>query len=354
MRKIDVALLGATGSVGQRYVSMLAEHPYFRLRTLVGRSSAGKKYGEAVKWMLEGEVPAEIASMRVEEFSLDTLKDCGLIFSALPSEAASSREVELARIGKIVVSEASAHRMDQDVPLLIPEVNPQHLLLLERQRSGRKWDGGIVTTPNCTAVGLDIVLAPLVKLADVKLIVVNTMQAISGAGYLGVPSMSILENVIPFVKDEEEKVVRETAKILGRIEDGKIVNASMPMAVSCNRVSTIDGHLESLLIEYEREVSADESIDALSNFTGEPQKYGLPTAPSRPIIVRREQDRPQPRIDRMQGSVPGMSVVVGRVRRGAAKKTLQLTLLSHNTIRGAAGGAILTAELMYARKLLQN
>jgi aspartate-semialdehyde dehydrogenase len=352
-KKVDVALLGATGSVGQRYVRMLSRHPYFNLRVVVGRSSVGRRYGEAVRWMIEGRVPDEVAEMKIESINSESIKECKVVFSALPSEAALEAETRLAGEGLMVVSEASAHRMDEDVPLLIPEVNPDHLRLVELQKRRRGWEdgGAIVTTPNCTAVGLDMVLAPLLKVAPVSAIVVNTMQAVSGAGYLGVPSMSILENVIPFVKDEEEKVVRESYKILGRLEGERLVPAFLPMAVSCNRVPTLDGHMESVLVEYKDDVEVEDCVKSLATFEGEPQKLRLPTSPARPIVVRSEQDRPQPRLDRMEGTVPGMSVVVGRVRRGWGKNTVQMTLLSHNTVRGAAGGAILTAELMHAKGL---
>jgi aspartate-semialdehyde dehydrogenase len=237
--------------------------------------------------------------------------------------------------------------------LLIPEVNPQHLRLLEGQRKKRGWKGGIVTTPNCTVTGLAIVLKPILDRLEAEKVIVTTMQAISGAGYPGVSALLIAENILPYIKGEEEEACSEAKKILGAFNGSVIAPNPLPVGMSCNRVPVIDGHTETLYCEFANRVDPSDLTEALSSFRGVPQKLRLPTAPRIPIIVRAEEDRPQPRLDRMAGSVPGMSVVVGRIRRGIDEKSLQLTLLSHNTIRGAAGNAILTAELMHGRGYLR-
>jgi aspartate-semialdehyde dehydrogenase len=350
--RISVGLLGATGVVGQRYVEMLESHPRFELDVVVGRSSVGKPYGEATRWLLPRPLPRKASNLVVRGAVPASVADCDLVFSALPSEAAQGIEPLFAEAGKAVVSEASAHRMEPDVPLLVPEVNGDHLGLLESQRRNRRWAKGLVTTPNCTVTGLSIVLKALADVFPVKKVVVTTMQAVSGAGYPGVPSLLILENVIPYIRDEEEKVERESRKILGTIEGGSLIPLDLPIAVSCNRVPTLDGHLETLYCEFDRAVTPNEVESQLSGFRGEPQRLGLHTSPQAPIVVKKEEDRPQPRLDRLAGTVPGMSVVVGRVRRGIDDRSIRLTLLSHNTIRGAAGNTILTAELMLEKGYL--
>ncbi|QQG48526.1 MAG: aspartate-semialdehyde dehydrogenase [archaeon] len=352
MRELKAALLGATGAVGQRYVSMLGDHPYIKLERLMGGESAGKRYSDATRWLLPTDLPAEFASKRVLPASPKNASGCELVFSALPSEAASAIEPAFAKAGFQVVSEASAHRMDADVPLIVPEVNPDHLSLVETQRRRRRWPGSLATTPNCTVTGLAMVLKPLGDRFTLRKAIVTSMQAISGAGFPGVPSLLITENVIPYIKDEEDKVEAESRKILGAASKGSISPSGLEMAISCNRVPVVDGHLETLYAEFEEPVSPSEATKALSSFKGVPQELRLPTAPDRPIIVRQEHDRPQPRLDRLAGSVPGMSVVVGRIRKGIGRNSIQLTLLSHNTIRGAAGTAILTSELMASKGYL--
>lgn len=345
-REVRAALLGATGAVGQRYINMLPKHPYLHLDVLMGGESAGKKYGEAVHWLFPEPVDPGMAGKVVKRARPESAKDCDIVFSALPSEVAEEVEGKFAEAGLVVVSEASAHRMDPDVPLMIPEVNPGHLGLLETQKKKRGWKGAIATTPNCTGTGLSMVLKPLIDDLGARKAIVTTMQALSGAGYPGVPSLSIQENVIPYIKSEEEKVAAEAKKILGTLSHGGISPSPLAMGISCNRVAVIDGHMETLYAEFSRGVTPKAAEKSLERFRGEPQRLRLPTAPDQPIIVKRENDRPQPRLDRMAGSVPGMSVVVGRLRNGIDDRSLQLTLLSHNTIRGAAGTAILTAELM--------
>ncbi len=349
-REIRAALLGATGAVGQRYINMLGRHPYIKLEILMGGESAGKKYGEAARWLFAEPMAHGFAEKTVKVARPESAKGCDVVFSALPSEVAKEIEPRFAEAGFTVVSEASAHRMDPDVPLMIPEVNSEHLCLLETQRRTRRWKGAIVTTPNCTVTGLAIVMKPLVEEFGAEKAIVTTMQALSGAGFPGVPSLLVVDNILPYIKNEEEKVAKEAKKILGRVKvDGKttfIEPHEIPMGVSCNRVQVLDGRTETLYSEFPRAVEPSEVVRAFESFRGAPQRLKLPTAPAQPIIVRMENDRPQPRLDRMSGSVPGMSVVVGRVRNVIDDKSLMLTLLSHNTIRGAAGTAILTAELM--------
>ncbi|MEM2696782.1 MAG: aspartate-semialdehyde dehydrogenase, partial [Nitrososphaerota archaeon] len=272
-----------------------------------------------------------------------------LVLSALPSEAAREIEKQFVENGYPVVSEASAHRMEPDVPLIIPEVNPDHLELINMQKKKRRDGGFIVTTPNCTAVGLIMSLKPLLDNFGIRKVVVATYQAITGAGFPGVPSYSILGNIIPYIKNEEEKVSQETKKILGRLENGRIKYAEFPVEASCARVPTIDGHLEAVYIETEKTFDLDSVVEGFRNFKGEPQTLGLPSAPSEPIILTDLEDRPQPRLDVMAGSVPGMSIVIGRIRRGESENSLKYFVLSHNRIRGAAGIAVLTAELIYKK-----
>ncbi|HUI01840.1 MAG TPA: aspartate-semialdehyde dehydrogenase [Nitrososphaerales archaeon] len=345
-KEVRAALLGATGAVGQRYINMLPRHPYIRLEALMGGESAGKRYGDAVHWLFSDPIDPELAGKVVRQAKPESAKGCDVVFSALPSEVAAEVEVKFAEAGYTVVSEASAHRMDPDVPLMIPEVNAEHLKLLDAQKRKRGWKGALATTPNCTGTGLSMVLRPLIDDFGANKAIVTTMQALSGAGFPGVPSLSIQENVIPYIKNEEEKVAAEAKKILGKYANGAIRPNNLAMGISCNRVAVIDGHMETLYAETAKAIDPAAAERSLSRFRGEPQRLELPTAPDQPIIVRKENDRPQPRLDRMAGSVPGMSVVVGRVRRGIDERSIELTLLSHNTIRGAAGTAILTAELM--------
>jgi len=349
--KINVAILGATGMVGQQYIRLLDSHPWFEVLTLVGKKSAGKLYGEAVEWLGENDPPARIQKMEVEELVPQDFT--GLLFSCLPSEAAREQEGSYANLYPIV-SNTSAYRMEKDVPVLVPEINSSHLELIKRQRIERGWKGFIVTKPNCTTAGLVMSLKPLDDKYKVKRVIVTTMQAVSGAGFPGVPSLQIIDNIIPYIKDEEEKLVKETKKILGSLITNTVLDNPMLLAVSCNRVSVIDGHTEAVYLETEEEVDVEEAKVSMSAFKGLPQDLKLPSAPEQPIIVREGNDRPQVRRDRNAGTVPGMSVVVGRVRKGLDSRSLQYTLLSHNTIRGAAGNAILTAELLFKLGYLER
>jgi len=318
----------------------------------MGSKSAGKRYSEAVRWLFTEPIPEDISRKRVEKALPESAEGCDIIYSALPSAVAKEIDPKFAQAGFAVVSEASAHRMESDVPLMIPEINPNHLELLTNQRKTHAWKRGIVTTPNCTVTGLAIVLKPLVDSFQTGKAIVTTMQALSGAGFPGVPSLQIVENVIPYIQSEEEKVTQEAKKILGTLNGNNVIPHKIPIGISCNRVPVIDGHTETLYLEFEESVDVTNVTAALEKFRGEPQRLKLPTAPEQPIIVSREKDRPQPRLDRMAGTVPGMSVTVGRVRPGIDDRSIQLTLLSHNTVRGAAGTAILTSELMESKGYL--
>jgi aspartate-semialdehyde dehydrogenase len=278
--------------------------------------------------------------------------DVNVAFSALPSQVAEVIEPEFAKSGFTVLSNASAYRMTEDVPLIIPEVNPEHLTLVQHQKRKRGWDGCIVTDPNCSTVNLALVLKPIHDLAHVRSVSVTTMQALSGAGFPGVPSLSIVDNVIPYIDGEEEKMESETKKILGSLEGEVVRDADIRVEATCTRVPSLDGHLEILTVETEK--GMDEVIlrEVFVSFESLPHKLRLPTAPVQPIVFRNEQDRPQPRLDRFAGSVPGMSVSVGRIRISEEGRRIRLVALGHNTIRGAAGTSILTAELMREEGLI--
>jgi len=335
MRKIDVAVLGATGRVGTEYLEMLKDHPWFRVTDVTGNSKVGMKIGDVAP-----DLPSNIRSLEIKE-SDPSKVNADLIFSPLPTTVAKETESKFAESGFKVITDASPHRMDLDVPLMIPEINPGHLKLIEARI--RKEKGFIVATPNCTTIGFAMSLKPLNDAFSARKAVMTSFQALSGAGYPGVPSLDIEDNVIPFIPGEEEKVVAETNKILGDVskEKSRIVSNSIEIFCSCNRVAVIDGHLESVYLETERPIKDPEEI--LDSFSGVPQELKLPSAPKKPIVLRKENDRPQPRLDRMEGK--GMSTVVGRIRQHG-QKTMQYHLLTHNTIRGAAGGALLTAELL--------
>ncbi|MEM2567449.1 MAG: aspartate-semialdehyde dehydrogenase, partial [Candidatus Bathyarchaeia archaeon] len=331
----NVAILGATGVVGQRFIQLLYNHPWFKIEVLAAsEKSAGKSFGKVCNWTLESEMPREVAEMQVVNSDVKSVEKAGnidFVFSALPSEIAGPVEEEFAKKYP-VFSKASSHRLEEDAPLLVPEVNPEHLELVKIQKERRNWDGFISTDPNCSTIQLVITLKPLMQFG-LKKVIVSTMQALSGAGFPGVSSLSIIDNVLPYISGEEEKIELETLKILGNLDDGKIQPASIKVSASCNRVNVKDGHLECVFVELERSVSVEDVKEAFRNFKGEPQTLKLPSAPENPIIVREEEDRPQPRFDRNEGK--GMSVVVGRIRRDNVL-TIKYLCLSHNTIRGAA------------------
>jgi aspartate-semialdehyde dehydrogenase len=345
-----VAILGATGAVGQRYIELLLKHPWFKIEVLAAsEKSAGKKYKDACNWVMESNLPREIAEMNVADATVESVKKAGnvdLIFTSLPGDLAGPVEEEFAT-EYAVFSKASAHRMEKDVPLLIPEVNPEHVALIPIQKKARGWKGFITTDPNCSTIQMVMTLKPLMQFG-IKQLMVTTMQALSGAGYPGVPSLDIIDNVIPYIAKEEEKMETEAHKLLGTFDGKSIKNANFPVSASCNRVNVKDGHLESVFVKLDKNPSLAEVEEAFSTFKGEPQKLKLPSAPEFPIVVRKEANRPQPRFDRDTGN--GMSVVVGRLRKDPIM-SVKYMCLGHNTIRGGAGAGVLSAELMVAKGL---
>jgi aspartate-semialdehyde dehydrogenase len=346
-KRIDVGVLGATGMVGQQFVRQLARHPWFRPAWLAASErSEGRTYADAAPWRLSDAPPEDVRASRVE--GCVPGRGPRLVFSALDATAAKDIEPAFAAAGHLVVSNARCYRMDADVPLLIPEVNADHLALLDRQRRSRGWRGAIVTNPNCSTVVLAMVLAPLRRFG-LESVLVTTMQAVSGAGYPGVPSMDILGNVVPFIANEEEKMESETCKILGAVGESGVTPHSVAVSAHTNRVPVINGHTETISIALKSRPSIDEVCAALASFKGQPQALNLPTAPPNPIVVSEAPDRPQPRRDVERDG--GMTVTVGRVRP-CRILGVKMVALGHNTIRGAAGAAVLNAELMLATGLI--
>ena len=356
--KIPVAVLGATGSVGQRFVQLLENHPWFRLHELVASErSAGKSYAEAAQWRLETSIPSRIADLEVKKLGGEL--ESALLFSALDSEVAGEAEDLYANRGGVVVSNSKNHRMDPDVPLLVPEVNPDHIDAIEKQKKRRGGKGYIVTNPNCSTVGLVMAIAPIERQHGIENLHVTTMQAISGAGYTGVASYAILDNVIPYISGEEEKVESEPQRILGRWSGERFEDLPMMISAQTNRVPVIDGHLlcislgfrnrEDLRRQFPIERLIEDARHAILDFRSEPQRLDLPSAPKQPIHFLDQADRPQPRLDRDREN--GMSVSVGRIRP-CPILDLRMVALVHNTIRGAAGAALLNAELLEAKGLL--
>jgi aspartate-semialdehyde dehydrogenase len=350
MQKLNVAVLGATGAVGQRFVQLLENHPWFQVAEVIGSSrSAGRPYGEMVNWILDGTPPTRVADMTVK--ALDDDFDSPLIFSALPKEAADPREFELAAAGHVVSTNASANRMVEDVPLLLPEVNADHLSLIDVQRRKRGWTtGALVANSNCTAMPVVMALAPLRHFGISKIHIVS-MQSVSGAGYPGVASLDILDNVIPFVPSDEQKLETETRRMLGQVEDEQVTWLNASIGASCNRVQVVDGHLVNVSVELREKPSFDAVLEAWETFRGPQPVPALPSAPEHPLQYLPYPDRPQPRKDRMAGN--GMTTTIGRLRE-CPLLGYKFVALSHNTIRGAAGCAILNAELLAARGYLQN
>ncbi len=342
--KYKVAVLGATGIVGQRFVQLLVNHPWFKISALAASERRiGKRYGNEVDWIVSQDVPKEVRDIEMVPIDPKHI-DADIVFSALPSDVAKEIEPKFAKEGFVVASNASAFRMEEDVPLVIPEVNPDHLGLIEVQKRKRNWDGFIVTNPNCTTIALVITLKPLMNLG-LRSVKVATMQALSGAGYPGVPSLAITDNIIPFIKNEEEKVQTETLKLLGKFNGERVEFADIKVSASCHRVPVIDGHLEAVWAEFNKNISVDEVKEAFESL----EPLDLPTSPEKVIVIREEQDRPQPRLDRNAGN--GMSVVVGRIRKDD-DNSVKYILLGHNTIRGAAGASILNAELIVKEKMI--
>jgi aspartate-semialdehyde dehydrogenase len=350
-KKLRAGVLGATGLVGQRIVSLLANHPWFELSEVAASErSSGKTYAEAVRWHLDTPIPPAARELVVR--SLTPTLDCDFVFSALDSSVAGGAEEDFARVGYPVVSNSRNHRMDPDVPLLIPEVNAAHLDAIAWQQKNRGYDTGfIVTNPNCSTAGLVLVLKPLAEAFGLEKIFVVTLQAMSGAGYPGVASLDIQANVVPFISGEEEKMESEPQKLLGKWNGERFVDAGLGISAHCNRVPVIDGHLECVSLSLKKIASLREIREALSEFEVDSQLASLPSALRNPIIVLDEENRPQPRRDVNVGA--GMAAVVGRVRE-CPILDVKLTLLSHNLVRGAAGAALLNAELLAARGFLNR
>jgi aspartate-semialdehyde dehydrogenase len=334
--------------VGQRFLQLLENHPQFEVSAVAASDrSQGKNYAEACTWRLTGEMPIVARTLTVQ--APRPPLDCDLVFSSLPGEIARETEGSFAEAGYPVISNSSAFRMDDDVPLLIPEVNHEHLGLLERQRKRYPSGGYIVTNPNCSTIMIALALAPLHVTYGVEAAVATTLQALSGAGYPGVASLDILDNVLPYIGSEEEKIETETVKILGRLRDSQVERAPIKVSAQCHRVNVSDGHMAAIRVKLKREATIDGIHEAFTLYRSLPQELGLYSAPQSPIVVRNEVDRPQPRFDRDAGS--GMTVTIGRLLPDAVLD-FRFVALSHNTIRGAAGAAILNAELLIAQGVL--
>jgi aspartate-semialdehyde dehydrogenase len=340
--RLPVGILGATGIVGQRFIQMLEHHPWFEVAWLAASDrSEGRPYGEAARWRLKTAIPADVAKMTIAPAKPEDAPK--IIFAALDAAIARELEPQFAAAGCAVVSNSSALRMQADVPLVIPEVNGDHVQLIDRQSWRSKSGGFVVTNSNCSAMGLVLALAPLHRAFTLEAVMAVTLQAVSGAGYPGVPSIDILGNVIPYIPNEEEKMEEETQKLLGTLNGGGIDNAPFAMSAQCNRVAVEDGHTESVAVRLKTKALAEEIIAAWNDFRGEPQQLRLPSAPEQPVLYMTARDRPQPRFDVEVGG--GMTTAVGRLRK-CNVLDWKFTVLSHNTIRGAAGAALLNAEFL--------
>ncbi|MGH2508522.1 MAG: aspartate-semialdehyde dehydrogenase [Ktedonobacteraceae bacterium] len=350
-QRIPVAVLGATGMVGQRFIELLQGHPWFELVGLAASEQHRKQpYGQVARWRLAGEMPSAVAALPVVACHPAELPDVKIVFSALPAEVANEVEAEFAQAGVAVFSNTKNYRMAPDVPLVVPEVNPEHLAAIPQQRQARHWPGFIVTNPNCSATPLVMALKPLQEAFGLRKVLITTMQAISGAGYPGLPSYDILDNVIPFISGEEEKLESETQKMLGSWQTSTgFTNAPVIVSAHCNRVSTREGHLECASIEFARTADLAEILAVWERFVGEPQHLGLPSAPRQALLYRHEADRPQTLLDRDAGQ--GMTVTLGRLRPCPILH-YKFVMLGHNTIRGAAGGSLLNAELCVSKGYL--
>jgi aspartate-semialdehyde dehydrogenase len=346
---IPVAVLGATGMVGQRFIQLLDGHPWFRVTALTGSErSLGKTYAEACRWLLPTPMPGWAQGLVLESAEPRRL-EASIAFSALPSEAAREVEPEFAAAGCLVCSNASAFRNEPDVPILLPEVNPGHAGLVPLQRQRRGWPGAIVTNPNCTSTGMTVALKVLQEAFGLQRVLAVSMQALSGAGYPGVPSMDIIDNVIPYIGGEDEKVEYEPRKMLGSLTREGVEPAGFAISAQTNRVPVSEGHTVCLVVELGRRAKAEEAARAFEAYTVEAMVADLPSTPRPLIRLMQETDRPQPRLDRETGR--GMTTVIGRLRPDTLFD-LKLTVLSHNTIRGAAGGSIYNAELLVKQGLL--
>ena len=343
--KIPVAVLGATGAVGQTFIRLLVDHPWFVLTELAASErSTGKTYAHAAHWVGNAGMPASVSQMSVRACDPSDVS-APIVFSALDASVAGDVEAAFARAGRLVLSNAKNFRMDEDVPLVIPEVNADHLGLLHMQRARRGWSGGIITNANCAAIMAAMALAPLHDAFGIRRLFVATLQAVSGAGYPGVPSLDILGNVIPFIKDEEAKIENELVKMLGRLTETGIVPAPITISAHANRVAVENGHTVCMSVEFASRVNAAAALHALREWRGDPLARGLPSSPDLPLVVSDLVDRPQPRRDVDAGQ--GMTVTVGRVRDDTLFD-VKLVSMGHNTIRGAAGASLLNAELLVA------
>jgi aspartate-semialdehyde dehydrogenase len=350
MSRLPVGILGATGVVGQHFIRLLAGHPWFEVKNLAASDrSAGQRYAQACRWLLPCPMPDNVANLIVQSLRADAgpAFDCRLVFSALPSSVAGPVEENMARAGYAVCSNSAPHRLDPDVPLLVPEVNSDHTALIPRQRRRRGGEGFIATSANCSTTELVLALKPLHRAFGLRRVFVVTMQAVSGAGYPGVPAPDILDNVIPFIDGEENKMERESRKLLGRLSQGAVEEAPFAVSAQCNRVPVTNGHTECVSVEFDRCPTQEEVLAALGHYQNPPETAALPSSPARPVIVRTESDRPQPARDRQAGE--GMTVSVGRVR-SCPLFHYKFVVLGHNTVRGAAGGSIHNAELLVAQK----
>ena len=349
--KWPVAVLGATGAVGQMFVRLLSDHPWFEIAELAASErSAGKKYGEVTRWLEGPPPPPAILTRRVIACDPGVVS-APIVFSALDAAVAGEIEMAFAKAGKFVLSNAKNFRMEPDVPLVIPEVNGDHLGLIDCQRRKRGWKGAIVTNANCSATVAAVALAPLHQKFVIRQLFLSTMQAVSGAGYPGVPSLDILGNVIPYIADEEPKLEREMLKLLGTYEDGEVTSASFKVSAHTNRVPVEHGHTICMTIGFEDTPTPEQAVEVMRSWKGFPATAGLPTRPEHPLVVSDAPDRPQPKRDVYAGD--GMTVTVGRVRRDAILD-LRMVALGHNTVRGAAGGSVLNAELLASNGALDS
>jgi aspartate-semialdehyde dehydrogenase len=345
-RPLPVAVLGATGAVGQNFIRLLVDHPWFRLAELAASErSAGRSYTEAAHWIGAEPMPDAVRGMRLLPCDPSVVRS-PLVFSALDAAVAGDIEASFARAGRLVLSNAKSFRMDEDVPLVIPEINPDHLALLDVQRSRRGWAGGIVTNANCSSIVAVMALAPLHAAFGITRLFVSTMQAVSGAGYPGVASLDILSNVIPFILDEESKIETEIRKMLGRRDVDHIVPATMTISAHANRVPVENGHTICMSLDFATAVTPAAALTVLRAWRGDAASHGLPSAPDRALFVTDELDRPQPSRDVERGR--GMTVTVGRLREDPLF-AIKFVVMGHNTIRGAAGASVLNAELLVAR-----
>lgn len=346
--KIKAAVLGATGMVGQRFVQLLSHHPWFEVSALAGSErSAGKTYAEACHWRLEGDMPAEVRQTQVRP-AVPPI-DAQVVFSALPADIARTIEPEFAQAGYVVCSNSSAYRYEEDIPVMIPEINGEHLAMLKGQKASRGWDGLIITSPNCTTSGSVFPLKVLNEVFGVEKVILVSMQAVSGAGYPGLPYLSIADNVVPLIEGEEKKLELEPRLLLGKMQGGQRIAAPITISAQSNRVPVIDGHTICLSVKLAKQANLEAVKDALQNYAWPEEVKLLPSAPRQPLILRAENDRPQPRLDRGAGN--GMAISVGRVR-ACPILDIRLVAVVHNTLRGAASGSILNAELLKIRGYL--